>query len=492
MRFQPQKLLSAKHLIAAIALIGAFAPQLHAQTGTPTGTASASDNAVAFGNYLRPYAANSLWNAKPVNPVFSTYVIPTSTYFPSIASGAYSTGVFLASATDKPMTVYGATTTATTTTGVSDPDSGVSRVITVPRWPANVLPATGTDGHADIVDPVTNTVHSFWKLKQVNGKWTAALYSWSNLSGSGWANPAHYYQGARAVGIPASAGLIRKHEINDGKPLYQHALAMSLTFNGLSNGVNSPAYVFPATSADGALTSNTGSIPEGALMMLPPSFDTSKITNPALKKIAETLKVYGAYIVDRNVGTPFAIFVENDSGFNLMPNGWDNTVANHLDLIRANLRQVLSASDWVGGDGKSIAADIAAQKNLNILSMRGPWYKQSGTANATYDSSSQSLVFDSTTTKAVHVNANNTGLTKVMWAVPQPNSELKFSVVATGGATLRLQVRDNGVTVYDSNNLGNGQSQRFKWPGGKATMTLIATSGTAGASSVKADLVAAP
>lgn len=485
MRFPPQKLLSVKHLALAMALLGAsVAPQLQAQTST-TSTATAAK----YGNYLRPYAASSLWNARPTQPVFSTYVIPTSSYFPSIASGTYSTGVFLAAATDKAMTVYGPTTTATTTAGVSDPDSGNSRPITVPRWPANVLPATGADGHADIVDPVTNIVHSFWKLKKINGKWTAALYSWSNIAGSGWANPAHYYQGARAVGIPASAGLIRKHEIKDGKPLYEHALALSLTYNALSNGVTGPGYVFPATSADGTLGTNSGSIPQGALLMLPPSFDSSTITNPDLKKIVETLKVYGAYVVDRNVGTPFAIYVENDAGFNLMPNGWDNKISANLDLIRANLRQVLSASDWIGGDGKSISAAVAAQKNLNILSMRGPWYKQSGTANATYDSGSQSLVFDPTTTKSVHVNANNTGLTKVIWAVPQPNSQVKLTVAATGGASLRLQVRDNGVTIYDSNTLTNGQSQRFKWPSGKATMTVIATSGTSGASSVKADLV---
>lgn len=451
-------------------------------------TGSTNADAIAYGTYTHPYAANSLWNSRPVNPVFGTFVIPKSTYFPLIASGAYSTGVFLASSTDKPMTVVGSDSTSTATLGVNDPDSGASRVITIPRWPADVLPASGTDGHADIVDPVTGTIHSFWKLKQINGQWTAALYSWSSLSGTGWGDPSHYYQGARAVGIPASAGLIRKDEIRDGRPTYAHALALSLTYNALSNGVDSPAYVFPATSADSKLSDNTGAIPEGALLMLPPSFDSSKITNPDLKKVVETLKLYGAYVVDRNVGTPYAIYVENGSDFNLMPKGWDNTIASQLDQIRAGLRRVLSAQDWVDANGNSVSNAIAAQQKMNVLSMRGPWYKQSGTAAATYDTATQRLLFDATTTKAVHVNTSGTGLTRVNWAVPKAGTYVKFTVSATGGATLRLQITTDGVVTLDTKDLANGQSLRFLWPA-NPKVTLIATSGTSGASSVKAELV---
>jgi len=470
----------------AVVLFGFFsADTALSQTG------SAITSAIAYGTYLHPYAANSLWNSRPVNPVFDTFVIPKSTYFPSIGSGAYSTGVFLASATDAPMTVVGPTSTDTVTVGVSDPDSGASHVVTIPHWPAGVLPASGTDGHADIVDPVTNTIHSFWKLKQIDGRWTAALYSWSSLSGTGWGDPAHYYQGARAVGLPASAGLIRKDEMRDGRATYTHALALSLTYNALSNGVDKPAYIFPATSADSSLSANTGSIPEGALLMLPPSFDSSNITNPDLKKIVETLKVYGAYVVDRNVGTPFVIYVENDSGFNLRPKGWDNKIANQLDQIRAGLRQVLSAQDWVDANGNSVSNAIKAQQRMNILSMRGPWRKQSGTATATYDTASQSLQFGATTTKSVHVNADNTGMTRVQWAVPKAGTDVKFTVIATGGATLRLQMRTDGEVTFDSKNLTNGQSIRFPWPANPA-LTLIATSGTSGASSVKAELVALP
>lgn len=457
-------------------------------TGAALQTNTTSTASSVHGTYLRPYAVNSLWNSRPVNPVFDTFVVPSSSYFPTVAQGGYSTGVFLASSTDLPMTVIGASSTATTIAGVADPDSGSSHVVTIPRWPAEVLPATGADGHADIVDPITNIIHSFWKLKQVNGQWTAALYSWSKLAGTGWGDPAQYYQGARAVGIPASAGLIRQQEINDGLPTYTHALAMSLTFNALSNGVNTPAYVFPATSADSSLSTNTGAIPEGALLMLPSDFDSTAIVNPDLKKIVATLKLYGAYVVDRNVGTPYVIYVENGSSFNLMPNGWSNSVAAQLDLIRSGLRRVMSAQTWVDANGKPVTDAIKTQQSSNILSLRGGWYKQSGTTTATFDTYSQSLVFGSTKTKSVFSNTNNTGLTRVKWAIPAAGTYVTFSVTATGGAKLRMQVKANGAASYDTGDLGDGQSVRILWPANGA-LNLIASSGTNGVSSVKASLV---
>lgn len=493
MRRANTKQFTTKTLALAIAALGLFAA-----TDTIAQTTAAPDM-TSFGTYYRPYAADSLWNSRPVEPVFGSYVIPTNSYFPSIATGAYSTGVFLTpkSQPKAPMTVYGFTTTGVValTTGVSDPDSGGSRVVTVPNWPSNVLPATGSDGHADIVDESTGIIHSFWRLKRdtTGTKWMASLYSWSDIKGSGWPDPAHYYQGARAVGIPASAGLIRKHEITDGQAYYKHALAMSLPANTLANGVKAPAYVYPASSADNSASTNTGMIPEGSLMMLPSTFDASKIVNPDLRKIVQTLKTYGAYVVDKNVGTPFVIYVENDSGFNLMPKGWDNTIATQLDQIRTGLRQVLSAKDWLDGNGKSIGAAVTPKKTLNILSMRGSWYKTQGPALGEFDTMTQQLNFPATTTtRVIQSNANNTGLSKVVWATPPVGTTMRFTVTAINGALLRMQVKSGSTITYDSKDMGNGMSGRFAWPA-NATLTLIASSGlNVSSSSVKADLSIAP
>lgn len=88
----------------------------------------------AFGTYHRLFNAQSLWNCKPVNPVFSMFSIyffyklstfynknsniffidatariPTDMYYPSIAQGEFSVALFRAFAKDGPMVVYGKT-----------------------------------------------------------------------------------------------------------------------------------------------------------------------------------------------------------------------------------------------------------------------------------------------------------------------------------------------------------------------------------------------
>ncbi|MET3130202.1 hypothetical protein AAKU55_000455 [Oxalobacteraceae bacterium GrIS 1.11] len=436
-----------------------------------------------WGSYLTPFGADSLWNSRPIEPTFTTFVIPKESNFPSVSGGAYSTGMFLSNQSDTPMVVYGASAT-----GIWDPDTEMHRPsITIPHWPATTLPATGSDGHADIVDPSTGIIHSFWQLKQVNGKWSAAQYAWMPLAGRGFADPAHYFQGARAVGIPASAGLIRKHEADDGNPVFHHALAMSLSKKGLAA---LPAYGYPATSADSVPSTgspNLGGIQEGALMMLPASYDTSKITNPQLRKVADTLKLYGAYVVDRNTDTPFVIYVENGAKFSLYgdPYKWDNAVAAELDRIRSKLGQLASAKSWVDGNG---APTTRLKPNMNALSMRAPWAPTStGTAAGAFDTWSQAVQFPATAkqiTQSKHVGAN---ANNVIWGNPAVGSSQRFAVTATGGATLRLTVTVGSSVFFDSGPLGNGMSKLLLWPNG-AIVDLVAASGVGAASSVKGEL----
>jgi hypothetical protein len=227
------------------------------QTTVSGSTAIAS----SWGTYLKPFSAVSPWNSRPIRPLLEEYVIPKSDFYPLVGAGNYSLEVYLAKSSDAPATIYGLTGGR----GVWDPDSEVFREsVLIPRWPAGVVPAAGSDGHADIVDPATGIVHSFHKLKNEGGRWMASQYAWARIDGRGWGDPAHYFQGARAAGVPSMGGLIRKHEVNDGDTMYRHALAVSLTFNALAA---KPAYIFPATSADGnAPTTKTGVIPEGALL----------------------------------------------------------------------------------------------------------------------------------------------------------------------------------------------------------------------------------
>ena len=104
------------------------------------------------------------------------------------------------------------------------------------------------------------------------------------MDGLGFGSPAHYYQGARAVGVAASAGVVRQSEAVDGTNIIQHALTMSLDYNGMA-----PTYVYPATSQDvDAATTNTGTFPEGSLVMLPSNYTVSSTANPNLVKVYNT------------------------------------------------------------------------------------------------------------------------------------------------------------------------------------------------------------
>ena len=356
--------------------------------------------------------------------------------------------------------------------GVWDPDSeALFPSITIPHWPSETVPATGTDGHADIVDVDNGIIHSFFQLRQINGRWTATQYAWSPLKGRGWGNGGHYFQGARAAGVPSMAGLIRKHEIKDGASQYYHALAMSLTYNAMSNVEQ---YVYPATSGDYGWKENYGNIPMGALMMLPPSFDSSSIANLDLRKVVNTLKTYGAYVIDRNVGTPFYIYVENGSDFNLHRNGWDAVVAKDLHRIREAMRVVTHASNWVNGRGEPIASMPA----LNLISMRGPWRAwQTKSAAPVFDSKSQQVVFGKTTKVERAENGSGRIMAGVNWAKPTPGKMYEFRVEATNGGKAYLRYWGGSKEQFNTRPLANGQSVRFVWPSVTGTPILGVESG---------------
>lgn len=444
--------------------------------------------ALDFGTYERPFAADSFWNSTPVNPTFSTYVIPNSVYSPAVYGPAYSASCYFADATNQSVTLkigpgFG---------GIHDRDAeALLSQVTIPHWPEDVIPASGADGHADVIDVENKVIHSFYKLKKVNGEWTTLLYAWSPLDGRGWGDPAHFYHGGRATGIAACAGMIRKHEVNDGDSMYRHALALSITDNALSK-----SYVFPATSTDADTSNYTGVIPEGAFLMLPPSFDTATIKTPLIKKIANTLKTYGAYVVDRNYGTPYFIYAE------IGAQTWVSGNQYYIDLaaLQSALRVVTSVQGWVSGNG----VNYQAKKNLNILSMRGPWARgynylpDSEKCTTTCDqlgkfnSYNQAVEFEAVDEVVVQSNSSGRSVSTIDWAKPKKGNRYELTAKTTGGAKLRFVIRNpqkNDAVIYDSNNLADGQKVTFTWPLDDYGITVIATSGIGVESSVSGNLV---
>jgi len=310
------------------------------------------------------------------------------------------------------------------------------------------------------------------------------MISWSTLNGSGWGDPAHYYQGARAAAVPTSAGMIRVAEANDGKAWYEHALALSLDYSGLAAAPNQ--FIYPATSGDSTdpSKSNTGQIPEGARLMLPADFDLSQITDPRLLKVAKTLMRYGAYVVDRNDNTPFVIYVENRSV-------WSESPPSQLNLVRQALRQVVSEDGYIDGNGVLRVPD----SQVNLMSMRGIWavdaMENPNDVAGVYDTYTQSLRWDTTTSFIRQIDYGNRNIGAVPGVGPNAPKRYTFSVVASGGVKLSMQIYVNKALRLTTALLGNGQSQHVVWPAG-ATVTLTAEKPAGGPASAKARLVELP
>ena len=193
--------------------------------------------------------------------------------------------------------------------------------------------------------------------------------------------------------------------------------------------------------------------------------------------------------MDRNYGTPFAMYVENGANFSMSNLSWDNDVAAELQRIRAALRIVVTAAKFLDGNGNTLAAPT----NVNLLSMRGPgnsWYRLSGDAVARFDTWSQSVMYDQPNTKnSTHINGSKLGYNQVTWGMLEVNKVYTFSVTTTGGAQLGMSINNaGGSTVYNSGYLTNGKSADFVWSAG-ATLSLNAFKPAGPAGSVRAFIV---
>ncbi|MEZ5659780.1 MAG: Atrophin-1 multi-domain protein [Burkholderiaceae bacterium] len=438
----------ARAWLAAACVLGAIA--------VPGVAAAPASN--EFASFERPFAPDSPWNRRPHRPELGDYRIPPTPYHPFVGIGDYSTGVFRCRPGDPPMRIHGGSSE-----GVWIVDEGVHRTIEIPCWPAGVQAAIGSDGHAEIVDDRRGIIHSFWQLREQAGTWRASQYAWSRLDGSGWPDPAHNHQGARAAGVPTLGGLIRRHEVDDGEPLYQHALAMSLDGSALRSG-----YVAPAAGEDNdAATRYRGDIPIGSLMMLPAQFDADGLATPALRKVARTLMAYGAAVVDRNTDTRFVIYVEQGARFDLHGKHWNSAAADDLQRIADALRPMRDHQGWLDGLGRHIEAPATP----NLLSMRGPWQStgrhagRAGEADAYFDSWRQALVFTKPTAADVIIQQAPGAQRQTRWAQWEAGATYRLSARASGESSLRLRfVDDRERTLWQSRWLANGEHQDFRAP----------------------------
>lgn len=155
--------------------------------------------------------------------------------------------------------------------------------------PARTVPTAGDDRHVTVLQPDKRAFIDAFKWEGWTGaRWEAQAASTLDLHGSG------INQGHRAARVPSIAGLIRRHELEEG--LIPHALALAATDTVLKSG-----FVWPAHAQDGNhATAYSGTVPMGTLFAIPPSVDLNALglSRDGLV-LGEALQNYGAYLVDR-------------------------------------------------------------------------------------------------------------------------------------------------------------------------------------------------
>lgn len=158
------------------------------------------------------------------------------------------------------------------------------------------------DDDVVIFDRTTNTSHGLRQYQWNNGKPSAGQHKTWNAMSLGHGTVMGSRPGSTATGVVSQFGLLRGHEINTPGYRIQHALQMVLPRKPGCNIMLSRDIVLPATSRDGSAGTggnNTGSIPYGGLLALPPSVNINNLglSEPG-RRLAEAIQDYGIYAVD--------------------------------------------------------------------------------------------------------------------------------------------------------------------------------------------------
>ena len=408
------------------------------------------------------FSAQSPWNLTPVAPVLGKDVVPSAKQKPWIEEAAYASKIFVAKAVDAPVTVR-AKQIANALEGAD---------VLIPRFPADTVPATGSDGHCEILDG--NDLHSFFGLRKPAGQWVCDKYAYSSISGSGWgtvSNP----DNSRAAGCSTAGGLLLKSE--RGMKVVPHALAIGLDKNGIKAGP-----VWPATLEDYA-GGYTGPFQIGALLMLPASFDAEALALEESRTIARTLKLYGGRVVDATQDT-MNIYAEIGSGWNrsYVDGKYSQVFDPDMQAIKAALRPVASVTGWKDRDGKPFTP--TPPRSTNLLSMRGPWKAYPGsTMFGRYDARSDLYQCEATTEALAiqqnlwtHDETDKFGWQKSCWNLnPEPGTTYIVRAIGEGAITAKMQVKksDYKATYVGTEKLAPGQSATIIWPNDPDTVTVI-------------------
>ena len=435
-------------------------------TISPAPEEAAKPSAVVAAKPDPLFAPKSPWNSRPIKPVLGTDTVPATKQTPWIEERDYASKVYRAAASDGPVTI--------TVGDIANQLGGGA--VTIAHFPAGVIPATGSDGHCEVIEP-DGTLHSFFQLRSRGAAgWIASKYARTSAVGSGWGSVANP-DNVRAAGSSTAGGLLLASE--RGMDVVPHALAIGMDKNGIKAGS-----IFPATLED-YQGGYTGKFPMGSLMMLPASFNPDVLGTPELRTIARTLMTHGGYLVDATVGS-MNIYAEIGSG-------WANGSEDDLKILKAALRQVVSQSGWLDGDGKPFTPTPFA--SMNLVSMRGPWDGYAGSKPfGRYEAAADLFQAEATTeARTVRQLFYPAGADRFGWKGKQtwninPEPGVKYRVTAFGSGTITATIAKGKV---NSGKLAPGQSATIVWPDNSGYAEVFVDKPAGAAASIRMELVKA-
>lgn len=181
-----------------------------------------------------------------------------------------------------------------------DPGKSLTSAFERVPLPTNARPAAGPDAHLTLIQPSTDSMWEFWKLRKEGNQWQAG---WGGAIHHLSSNPGYYTPsawpgarpdwGASATSLPVLAGTMTIGELESGH--IDHALAIAIP--NARKGV----FAFPAQRTDGTLVESQA-IPEGTTFRLDPNLDVHALHLPrVVEMMAEAAQRYGIIVRDKTL-----------------------------------------------------------------------------------------------------------------------------------------------------------------------------------------------
>ena len=183
--------------------------------------------------------------------------------------------------------------------------------------PSDARPAAGTDAHLTLIQPSTDSMWEFWKLRRDGDQWQAA---WGGAIHHVSSNPGYYTPtawpgaqpnwGSTATSLPVVAGTMTIGELESGH--INHALAIAIP------NASRAAFAFPAQRTDGT-SGDSQAIPEGTTFRLDPTLDIKALHLPRVVEImAKAAQRYGIIVRDKTLHA-IGFFAEDPSPLGTNP-----------------------------------------------------------------------------------------------------------------------------------------------------------------------------